>query len=134
MGISDTLTRLDGKPLHNLETINNVLEPYAPKAYPVTIEAPNPIVVTGWAVDSETRQLAGAVEVVFDGRPLQADYKISRQDVAIAQKIDAYALAGFRLVIPTAKLAKGDHTLSVRVVANNLKSYREGSAITVSLR
>jgi hypothetical protein len=133
-GISDKLLRQEGKPLHNLEQINDIVTPYDPGKQPVVISSSAPLTVNGWAVDSDAKQLAAGVEIVVDGRAYQAEYNLSREDVANSQKVSAYGGAGFRISIPVDKLPKGEHSLAVRVISANGTGFRAGDTVKLLLQ
>jgi len=98
------------------------------------ISSTAPLKMHGWAVDGDAKQLAGGVELVVDGRAYQTEYKLSREDVATVQRLAAYANAGFRVSLPVDQLEKGEHTLSVRVISNDGKSFREGEMVKLTLQ
>ena len=89
----------------------------AASAPPPAVSGPL-VTVAGWAVDSSKLALAQGVEVAVDGRYLfEARYNFYRRpDVARALGCPACELCGFRATIATGTLAKGRHTLVVRVI------------------
>src|SRR6185503_19510825 len=75
--------------------------------------------VSGWAVDSPSKQAASNVDVVIDGVPYAATYGLPRVDVASQFKVKSYRKSGYEFSMPAGGLRKGTHTLCIRVVASD---------------
>jgi hypothetical protein len=73
------------------------------------------------------RTLAGGVDVVIDRTPYSATYGIERPDVAKHFNNPAYVKSGFQFVIP--QLPIGQHSVTLRVIAQDKKSYYEGPTV-----
>jgi hypothetical protein len=67
------------------------------------------LVLSGWAVDPEAKNVPGGVEIVIDKKPYRGDHSLSRQDVADFFKIPAYEKAGYRFSMPARLLGTGTH-------------------------
>ena len=90
--------------------------------FPIAFGAP--IVLQGWAVDGPQNALAGGVFVSIDGsHEVLADYGGNRPDVATHYGVPAYQHSAFSVRVPTTDLAFGNHTLIMKIVANNMLSY-----------
>jgi hypothetical protein len=82
--------------------------------------------ITGWAVDTDAKDVAGGVYVDVDGRLFPAFYGIDtkgRKHVGDLFESPSYRYSGFERAIPLSKIGTGTHTLSVIVLANDRKSY-----------
>ncbi len=83
------------------------------------IEVPTgvPLRVGGWAVDDKADAPGSGVRVYLDSSaPTNAQYGISRPDVAKVLHDERLMLSGFEAMIPTAGLAPGQHELTFQVV------------------
>lgn len=129
---SASLTPSGARPVYNLETIVEVVNPF--EHQPVSVNAAARVVVSGWAVDDVHKSLAGGVDIAIDGKPYGAQYPMDRQDVADFFKNPAYAKAGFVLTLPAGLLSKGRHTVAVRVVDRDARSYSEGLGLAIDAR
>jgi len=126
-GTSSDLTRIEGNPTHNLDRIQKIDSPYSQQS--VTISSVSDTELAGWAVDGLVKKEAGGVDIVVDGKVYKASYGANRPDVTEALKFPA-TKSGFSLVIPGNFLSRGSHTVSVRVIANDGKSYAQGPTLT----
>jgi hypothetical protein len=99
----------------------------------VSVSGAKPIEVTGWAIDEPAKSVAGNVDVVVDNVPYTARYGVSRKDVADYLKDAKYELSGFEYSIPPQRLAKGRHTVSIRVVSRDGKTYVQSPDITITV-
>jgi glycosyltransferase involved in cell wall biosynthesis len=79
------------------------------------------LVVTGWAVDREAKDTAGAVYVTIDGERYPAHYSSDRKDVADHFGVSQYRYSGFEALIPN--VMEGRHALSLVIVTKDRKSY-----------
>jgi len=126
-GTSSDLTRSEGNPTYFLDRIQKTGSPYGQPS--VTISSVSDTELAGWAVDGLVKKEAGGVDIVVDGKAYKASYGADRPDVTEALKFPA-TKSGFSLVIPGNFLSRGSHTVSVRVIANDGKSYAEGPTLT----
>ncbi len=95
-----------------------------PPPMPITINSHGDIALTGWAVDTAAGSVAGGVIVAVDDKmTFQAAYGIDRPDVATALKSDTYRRCGFRAILPAGSITPGRHTITIKIVAANLRSY-----------
>lgn len=84
------------------------------------------ITVRGWAVDQRAKLPAAGVIINVDGTTdVLADYGAPRPDVASNLKSSDYLNSGFRASLDATKLAKGRHTLTMRIVTVDRKGYFE---------
>jgi hypothetical protein len=104
-----------------------------PQGKTVSAFASRALVVAGWAVDTTNQLVASNVDVVIDGVPYAAHYGLPRKDVAAYLKDDVYEKSGFEFSMPTGRLAIGSHTLFIRVVGSDGKSFVPSPEITVVL-
>lgn len=82
---------------------------------PVTASASQPLLVRGWAVDSDARSAAQLLVSVDGGPARRADSCIPRPDVALAWHIDDYTASGFTVRLPP--LHSGRHRLAFSTYA-----------------
>jgi len=95
----------------------------------VVIESAREAVVTvnGWALDAVAKQVASGVLLEVDGRlTIPAQYGLPRPDVASLLGWQ-YKFSGFSASFATSVLAKGLHTLSLRVISADGQGYYEPS-------
>jgi len=91
-----------------------------------------PIVIQGWAVDAPHGSLAEGIFVSIDGRhEVLAEYGGSRPDVANYYHAAAYQYSGFTIQIPTTGLSFGDHALTVKIVANDTRTYYAAQSVNI---
>jgi hypothetical protein len=82
----------------------------------VQLQAPSaPVAIQGWAVDGKADALAASVSVLVDGTEVPMAYGVKRADVAQIKHNPALAMSGYSGTIPTKLLAKGAHTLSLKI-------------------
>jgi hypothetical protein len=126
-GITQNLTRSDLTPLCFLDNIGPVSDPAKQKS--VQVSGDTPFGITGWAVDDAKKVTAGGVDVVIDQVPFSAHYGSERVDVATHFKQPEYQKSGFELTIAPGQLAKGQHSVSIRVISSDKKSYYQGPVV-----
>jgi hypothetical protein len=126
-GISQSLTKNTTAPFYNFDSLGSIQYPAVQKAMQIPADADNP--VSGWALDVSKNGPAGAVDVVIDGTPYSAHYGLDRTDVAGHFNRPDYTKSGFQLVLARGQLSKGPHTVSVRVISSDKKSYNEGPVV-----
>jgi hypothetical protein len=102
-----------------------------PDEAPIEVPAGGTIQVEGWAVDKPAGGLARAVLIIVDEQfPVQAEYGQERADVAEALGNAAYLKSGYSANIPSELLPPGRHTLEVRVVSQDGRSYYPSAPTT----
>jgi hypothetical protein len=82
-------------------------------------------VFTGFGFDPTAKAAARGVDVVVDGKTYGALYGHTRADVAVYFKIPGLTAVGYSLTLPPLTLAKGEHSVVVRVIAADGKGYFE---------
>jgi hypothetical protein len=131
-GMTHTLQRSAATTLFFIDQIGSFSNPLSQKALEVSGE--EPLVIAGWAVDSQAKTPADGVEVVIDNQAYVARYGLERQDVAQAHKTPAYAASGFMYSAPAQSFGKGRHSLTVRTIARGRQAYYESSPISFTIR
>jgi hypothetical protein len=126
-GISKTLTRNTGDPFYTFDTLGSLNYPVGQKN--IQLAADSQITISGWALDVSKNSVAGGVEVVIDKVPYVARYGTPRTDVATHFKRPDYTNSGFLLTLPRGQFNKGPHSVSIRVISNDQKTYNEGPVV-----
>jgi hypothetical protein len=126
-GVSKNLTHNNAAPFYNFDNLGPVNYPAVQKA--IQVSADTDIGVAGWALDVSKKGPAGAVDVVLDNVPHAAHYGLDRTDVSSHFNRPDYAKCGFQLILAKGQLSKGPHSVSVRVISSDMKSYNEGPVI-----
>ena len=122
-------------PVFSLDLIGTTRGPFT--ANPVSVSASRDLVVSGWAIDDLHQAAAAHVDVVIDQKLFSASYGIDRSDVSAYFKVPAYLASGFTARISAQQLAKGSHTLSIRVLSHNRTCYYQSPAardVTIVLK
>jgi hypothetical protein len=96
---------------------------------PAKVAAGVPIVIGGFGFDAVVKRPAKAVDVVIDGKAYGAPYGAPRPDVAAFYKTPALTNVGYKVTLPADAAPKGEHTLVVRVVAADGRSYQDSVPI-----
>lgn len=105
-----------------------------PPPMPITIASGVPITLRGWAVDVPNSAAAGGVIISVDAANYQATYGMERQDVATALGNPAYRLSGFTITFPANMLAPGSHTITIKILTKDQKSYYQpDQTVTVAI-
>jgi hypothetical protein len=130
-GISQNLTRNPATPECVLDNIGQVSNPAAQKSVQVPGDAS--FGITGWAVDATNKAPAGGIDAVIDGAPYAAHYGSTRTDVANHFNQPAYLNSGFELFVAPGQLSKGPHSVAIRVISNDKKSYYQGPVVQFSV-
>jgi hypothetical protein len=120
-GLSAGLPRLKAYPGFSLDRIGAAADPLNRK--PAVTPADAPIVFTGFGFDPVAKAPGKGADVVVDGKPYGALYGHARADVAVYFKIPGLTAVGYALTLPPGALAKGQHSVVVRVVAADGKGY-----------
>ena len=126
-GISQDLKRNATAPLYNFDSLGSINYPAVQKSNQVSGDTD--VMVSGWALDEAKKTTAGGVDVVLDQVPHGAHYGVERSDVASHFNRPDYANSGFQLVVGRGQLAKGPHSVSIRVISSDKKSYSEGPVV-----
>lgn len=126
-GLTQNLTRSDVTTLCVVDNIGPVADPAKQKT--VQVLGDKTFGITGWAVDEPKKTTAGGVDAVIDQIPYSAHYGSPRKDVATHFNQPAYEASGFELMIAPGQLSKGQHSVSIRVISNDRKSYYQGPVI-----
>jgi hypothetical protein len=130
-GISQNLTRSDLAPTYAFDNLGPVKDPVVQKS--VQVSGDTRIAFLGWAIDGSTKTPAGGVDVVVDEAPYVAKYGIARPDVGTFFKRPDYTNSGFELILAPGKLPKGPHSVSIRIISSDRKSYYQGPVVQFSV-
>jgi hypothetical protein len=130
-GASQNLTRNSAAPFYNFDNLGPINYPAVQKS--IQVSGDSDIGVTGWALDVSKKGPAGGVDIVLDNVPHSARYGMDRADVAAHFNRPDYAKCGFQLTIAKGQLPKGQHSVSVRVISSDQKSYNEGPVVQFTL-
>jgi phosphoglycerol transferase len=120
-----------GQPLMTIDQIGATHAPFGAGSIP--IPGSGAFKVSGWAVDHANRSTAGGVDVVVDRMLFPSTYGMNRDDVADYFQRPGYREAGFTANIRADTLAKGEHTLSLRVVSSDGKCYYQSRTIPLTI-
>jgi len=120
------------KGLLYVDEVGTVMNPLTLTSAQVSIASA--LVVAGWGADPEAKGPGQGVEVVIDGHTYTAQYGIPRGDVAAAYKTQSYLATGFNYSVPASQFGAGAHSVSVRVIAKDGKSYYESPTINVIIQ
>lgn len=126
-GTTQDLKKNTGDPNYVFDSLGPVSYPAVQKNIQISGDASN--MINGWALDPSKKSVAGGVDIVIDQVPHSARYGIERSDVSIHFKRPDYINCGYLLTLEPGQLAKGQHTVSVRVITNDKKSYNEGPTV-----
>jgi phosphoglycerol transferase len=118
-----TMAACGGVPLYNVDAVSPARASYPSST--LHIRGSEPLHVTGWAVDTKGTPQGWGVDVVVDGIPFPSVYGSDRQDVADYYKNPAYKPSGFTATVPIETLAKGQHSLSIRLVTSDRRCFYE---------
>lgn len=114
-----------------LDNIGQVSNPAAQKS--VQVPGDTAFGMTGWAIDEVNKSTAGGVDEVIDGAPYSARYGTERADVAAHFNQPNYRNSGFELMVAPGQLTKGPHSVSIRVISSDKKSYYQGPVVQFSV-
>ncbi|MBZ5595170.1 MAG: class I SAM-dependent methyltransferase [Acidobacteriia bacterium] len=130
--LADFAKKRPGGPVWNLDTVGNDQRAWENKSFELSLQ--QELVVSGWAVDDESKRAAGGVDIVIDDTPYAAQVGVSRPDVAGYFGIPDYADSGFVLRLPMGHLAAGPHQLFVRVLSRDRQNYWEMGPYTLIVK
>lgn len=122
-GLSASGRLLRGDTQHVLERINDV--PLSPKA-PLTAKSGQAIVLTGWAFDSIANRPASGVEIEVRGKRFQAEYGITRPDVAKVFQNNSLEKSGYKVTIPKGSFGPGEYQVQLHIGAAGQPGYYLG--------
>jgi hypothetical protein len=131
-GVSQSLTRNSAPPAYNFDNLGPINYPAVQKSNEISGDADN--AVSGWALDLSQKGTAGGVDVVIDQVPYAAHYGAARTDVADHFKRPDCTNSGFHLNLARGQLPKGQHTVSIRVISADKKSYNEGPVVQFTVK
>ena len=121
---------LSEPPLYSIDRINDQTFSVSENSATLLQNGGHVIVVRGWALDKKMQSLAGGVIVELDGNDYKAQYGIEREDVEIAFCLSAGQSAGFECEIMVPGIMPGEHSLRLKVLANDQQScYMSGVII-----
>jgi hypothetical protein len=126
-GISQNLAKDSAKPAYNFDYLGTISYPAEKKSNQLSSAVDN--IVAGWALGASQKGLAGGVDVVIDQVPYNAHYGVPRTDVADHFKCPDCTNSGFQLTLAHGQLSKGPHTVSIRVINSDKKTYGEGAPV-----
>jgi MFS family permease len=96
----------------------------------VTIAKDTPLVVVGWALDSEAQRPAAAAYLLLDGRyTYRTEYGMARPDVAAAVGSASGDRVGFTATLPRGIATPGAHTLAIRIVTADGGAYADSGPL-----
>ena len=130
-GITPRLARNSKPTEYFVDRFGPALQPFGKT---VEIRSGEDVVVSGWAIDAPAAALAGGVEIVIDGHAFKLPYFLTRADVAAAKRNEAYTDCGFLAVVPRELLPNGSHTVSLRIVSADRKTYYQSPDFRVAVR
>jgi hypothetical protein len=113
--------------IFSLDLINGAGDPLN---NPATIKAGGPTAFSGFGFDPIAKTPGKAVDIVVDGVAYGTAYGSERPDVAGYYKTEAVRPSGFRVTLPARVVKKGPHTVVVRVVAADGKSYFDSATLS----
>ena len=131
-GSSGTLTLSKLECACFLDYIGPVVNPAGQNS--VEVAADQGVTFSGWAIDELHKAAAGGVDVVIDGMPYSARYGVERGDVAGHYNNAALRNTGFEWTLAPGQLSKGLHSVSLRVIASDRKTYYQGPGIQFRVR
>jgi len=120
---TDTLVQAPGTTQFSLERVNQT-ELSTPQTAPIMVARTSAVIIEGWAVDSPNNALAGGViATVDDATSVRATYGSDRQDVADYFHAQALKQSGFTVTFPPGMLAVGKHSIAIKILTNDRRSY-----------
>jgi hypothetical protein len=127
-----SLTPCKGQPpMTAIDQIGAARPPFG--AGSVHVSGASEVRVSGWAVDHPGKMAAAGVDVAIDRTPFPSTYGATRDDVADYFQRPAYRESGFTAEIPAGAIAKGEHALTLRVVAADGRCYYQSRVIPVTV-
>ncbi len=117
---TSSMTSIGSDTYFSLDTINGRIASNTSSPVIIHSDQEETITITGWAADKQTNATARAVFIVIDGKlELPTLYGGDRPDVAAAYRNSRFEYSGYIASFSALILAKGQHTLSLEIVALN---------------
>lgn len=113
----ESLMRIDVISINDDE----ILEKGCEIIYPYREE--NFIAISGWAVDSEAKDVASGVYIKVDGKFYPAYYGIDRKDVADHYQNNNYRYSGYVRYIRFLDIGSGIHDIGVNIISKDEQTY-----------
>ena len=126
------MARTQRAPRYYVDQIGALPNPVVERA--VEVAASATLNINGWAADPDARMPLPAIDIVIDSVPYAATYGMERPDVASYLKRPDLTKSGFLFVVPASQLSPGAHTISLRIVCPDNKSYFEAPPYQVMIR
>lgn len=130
-GISQNLDRNPAVTSAVIDNIGPVANPAAQKT--VEVSGAATFGITGWAIDEPNKAPAGGVDAVIDQAPYSAHYGSPRPDVATHFSNPGYSNSGYELMVAPGQLTKGPHSVAIRVISSDKKSFYQGPVVQFSV-
>lgn len=131
-GKTGTMKRLAGVPVFNVDHVNAVQNPFANTNAEIKIAQSDALMMSGWAIDTQSKAAAGGVEIIVDGTAFAADYGLKREEIAKYFRNPACEKSGFKLDLPISSMAApGAHQLSLRVIMKDTSGYQESPPLSL---
>ena len=131
-GLSAGLSKRSEMAGFTLDRIGAAVDPLNRR--PAVTPAATATVLDGFGFDPVARAPGKGVDVVVDGKAYGTTYGGERPDVASYFKTPGLAPVGFATTLPAGALAAGPHSVVVRVVAADGKSFFESPVIPFEIR
>lgn len=130
--LSDGLAKKAGMAGFYVDYINTAQDPL--NKQPAIVASGAPLTIAGFGFDAQTKTPAKGVDLVVDGKAFGAPYGSSRPDVANFYKTAKLANVGYKVSLPADAVAKGEHTLVMRVVTPDGTAYQESAPIKFTVQ
>jgi hypothetical protein len=91
------------------------------------------LIITGWAVDSITKQPAKRVLIDLDGKLYATQYGTARPDVVAVFKESTYTATGFTATVPNPS-GEGEHRVTLEIVSSDGSTYYTGMSVAFVLQ
>jgi hypothetical protein len=115
-----------------IDQIGDVKGPLGMPKIEVTLK--DDLTVSGWAIDGIQHTVAARVDVVIDRVPYAALYGGERLDVADALQNPSYRFSGFEFRMPSSRLNLGSHTIAIRTLLADGKTYDQTDTLTFVIK
>ncbi|THD74523.1 MAG: hypothetical protein E7812_19640 [Phenylobacterium sp.] len=114
-----------------LDHIGTILDPLKK---PGAVSGAAPIEMSGFGFDGPAKVPAKGVDLDIDGRLYGTTYGQARPDVATAKQNSSLSATGYKTTLAPGTLAPGAHTVVVRVVSADGKSYFQSPTIKFTVQ
>ncbi len=118
------LNRLDSDTFFQIETVDG--KKVSEDRHPLVINSAGKetLNITGWAVDKQAEDAAFAVFITIDGHiDVPTYYGLDRPDISLRFNNLNFRFSGYMATFSSAILERGQHTLSIKIVARDGVSY-----------